>query len=211
MERRKILIGAASLAAIALIGRGGRAAAELPDKVVETPVFDDDRVLGEATAPITIIEYSSLTCPHCAAFHTNALPGIRENWIAKGRVRLVYRHFPLDGLALRAAAVANCIPGERYFAFLDVLFQNQDRWTRASDPLKALAQFAALAGLSKSRFDACINDQAEMERIIRRAQEGGRAFDVQATPTLIINGRKFEGARAYKDYDEIFRALDAES
>ena len=101
-------------------------------------VHEQDRILGDAGAPVTIIEYSSLTCPHCASFHTGTLPKIKSDWIDTGKARLVYRHFPLDGVALRAAAVANCLEGPRHFTFLDALFKNQQRWSRAEDPIAAL-------------------------------------------------------------------------
>lgn len=201
MNRRQILIGAAGAALVSLapIGRVARAD--------ETPVHDDDRILGAADAPITMIEYSSLTCPHCKAFHEGALPKIKENWIAEGKVRLVYRHFPLDGLGLRAAAVANCVEGDRHFAFIDLLFENQQRWARAPEPLKVLSQYAKLAGLSQERFDTCVNDKAEMDKILARAQEGRATYDVKSTPTLIVNGEKVEGARSYEKFESIFRKI----
>ena len=201
MNRRQILMGAAGAAVVSLVPVGLGARAE------QTPIHDDDRILGAADAPITMIEYSSLTCPHCASFHGGALPQIKKTWIADGKVRLVYRHFPLDGLGLRAAALSNCINGDRHFAFLDMLFQNQQRWARAQDPLSVLGQYAKLAGLSQERFEACVNDQAEMDKIIARAQEGRAAYEVNSTPTLIINGEKMEGARDFKSFESAFRKI----
>jgi len=201
MNRRQMLMGAAGAGVISLVLPATRT------RGAETPIHDDDRVLGAADAPITLIEYASLTCPHCADFHSGALPEIKKNWIARGKLRLVYRHFPLDGLALRAAAVANCIEGDRYFAFLDILFENQKQWANNADPLKVLGQYAKLAGLSQERFDACVNDQAEMDKIITRAQEGRTTHEVRSTPTLIVNGEKFEGARDYPNFDKVFRKI----
>ncbi|MFQ5468591.1 MAG: DsbA family protein [Kiloniellaceae bacterium] len=183
----------------------------LPPRVPGLRVVDGDRILGAPGAPITIIEYSSLTCPHCAAFHREALPQIKKEWIAKGKVRLVYRHFPLDGLGLRAAAVANCIEGERYFAFLNVLFENQQRWARADDPIKTLGQYATLAGLSKKRFQACVTDQAEMDRIVTGAKVARESYKVESTPTLFIDGRKFPGTRPFSAYEAIFKAIVAQT
>ena len=199
MNRRQILMGAAGAVVVSRLPVVGVARAE------ETPIHDDDRILGAADAPITMIEYSSLTCPHCASFHREALPKIKESWIAEGKVRLVYRHFPLDGLGLRAAAVSNCIDGKRHFAFLDMLFKNQRKWASAPDPLKVLSQYAKLAGLSQERFEACVTDQGEMDKIIARAQEGRAAYEVSSTPTLIVNGEKVEGARSYEKFETIFR------
>jgi protein-disulfide isomerase len=204
MKRRQILIGAASTA---LLSIAPVASVVGPLLAEESMVHPDDRVLGAAEAPITMIEYSSLTCPHCAAFHAGALPEIKKTWIAEGKLRLVYRHFPLDGLGLRAAAVANCIEGERHFAFLDLLFENQKRWASSPDPLKILGQYAGLAGLNQQRFDACVGDEAEMDRILKRAQEGRTTYDVNSTPTLIVNGRKVEGARSIEDFNAIFSKI----
>ncbi len=208
MKRRNILLGAAAGGIAAL---AGIRLLPSPARAEEMAVFEDDRILGSAEAPITIIEYSSLTCPHCAAFHADALPEIKKTWIADGRVRLVYRHFPLDGIALRAAAVANCIEGARYFGFLDLLFKSQKRWAKSSDPLKALGQMARLAGLSQEKFEACANDEAELDRILERRQDGIQTYDVQSTPTLIVNGRTVTGARGFDYLESIFKDIDPDS
>ncbi len=207
MNRRNILLGAAGCIA-ALVGIWLPPG---PARAGEMAIFEDDRILGSAQAPITIIEYSSLTCPHCAAFHADALPQIRETWIADGRARLVYRHFPLDAVALCAAAVANCIEGARYFGFLDLLFKSQKRWAKSADPLKALGQMARLAGLSQEKFEACANDEAEMDRILERRQDGIESYGLQSTPTLIVNGRKVEGTRSFEYLEKIFKDIVPET
>lgn len=201
MERRQILIaGSAALALLpsapALLG-ARRALAE------EAPVVDGERILGQPEAPITIIEYSSLTCPHCATFHRDTLPTIKKNWIEPGKARLVYRDFPLDGLALRAAALAQCVEGEAYFGFLDALFRGQARWARAKDPTAALAQVARLAGIDQKTFDGCIADKTVMDRILTQKVEGTRAYDIESTPTFIINGRKVPGALKPQQFEKI--------
>lgn len=208
MNRRNILLGAAAGGFVALAGLWLPPG---PARAGEMTIFEDDRILGSAEAPITIIEYSSLTCSHCAAFHADALPQIKETWIADGRARLVYRHFPLDGTALRAAAVANCIEGARYFRFLDMLFKSQQRWAKSSDPLKALGQMARLAGLSQEKFEACANDEAEMDRILQRRQDGIQTYGVESTPTLIVNGRKVQGARSFDYLEKIFKEIVPET
>ncbi len=125
-------------------------------------------------------------------------------------MRLVYRHFPLDGPALRAAAVANCIEGERYFDFLDLLFKSQKRWA-SDNPLKGLGQMARLAGLSQEKFESCANDEAEMDRILQRRQDGIQTYGVESTPTLIVNGRKVSGARSFGHLEKIFKEIVPES
>ncbi len=196
-------------AATALVSTGAVAWFARVPRAAELELFPNDRVLGDSNAPVTIIEYSSLTCPHCATFHRDALPQIMETWIAEGKAKLVFRHFPLDSLALRAAAVANCIEGERHFSFLDILFKSQRRWTKASDPIKAIGQMARLAGLSKDKFETCVNDQAEMDRILARRQDGAQTYGVQSTPTLIINGEKVEGVRSFKYLNRIIENATA--
>jgi len=208
MKRRQILLSSLAVTALAIPLVGGIGSSAHAQSV---EIFPDDRILGAAEAPLTIIEYSSLTCPHCAALHENALPRIKETWIADGRAKLVFRHFPLDGLALRAAAVANCIDGERFFGFLDLLFQTQQRWSQAQDPMQAISQTARLAGMSKSQFEACVADEAEMDKILARRQHGGKTFNVESTPTLVVNGRKVEGARSFEEFDEIFAKIAAGS
>ncbi len=208
MNRRNILLSAAAGGIAALAGIW------LPPGLAqagEMDLFPDDRILGSMDAPITLIEYSSLTCPHCAAFHAGALPQIKETWIADGRVRLVYRHFPLDGPGLRAAAVANCIEGERYFGFLDLLFKSQKRWAKAANPLLALGQMARLAGMSQEKFETCVNDEAEMNRILERRQDGEQTYGVNSTPTLIINGTKVTSARSFEYMEKIFKKFVPDS
>ena len=94
-----------------------------------------EQILGDPDAPVTIIEYASLTCPHCAQFHNEVLPELKERYIAPGKVRLIYRDFPLDQVALAAAALAHCDGSDRYFSMLDVLFETQRNWARADDPI----------------------------------------------------------------------------
>ncbi len=203
MNRRQILaIGGAYVAAAA----AGPVLLSAPRARADATVIDgEDRFLGPAEAPVTIIEYSSLTCPHCASFHKDTLPQIKKLWIDAGKARLVYRHYPLDGLALRAAAVANCMQDERHFGFLDVLFRSQQNWSRSQDPVAALSQLAKLAGMDQSTFDSCISDEKEMEQILARARAGAETFDVQSTPTLIVNGKKVVGARTYEDFEKVLQ------
>jgi protein-disulfide isomerase len=136
---------------------------------------------------------------------------VKEHWIATGKARIVYRHFPFDALGLRAASVANCIEGDRHFSFLDTLFRGQNVWVRADDPAGALAQVAALAGLDRERFDACFADRSEMDRILARAQDGQASYEVQSTPTFIINGRKVVGAVGYDEFNKALEEAAAES
>lgn len=208
MTRRQMMIRGAATAA--LLAVASVTVFSLPAESGD-PLFDDDYILGDRDAPITIIEYSSLTCPHCANFHKDTLPEIKANWIDTGKARIVYRHFPLDGLALRAAMVSNCIDGERHFTFLDALFHGQKLWAQASDPVKALSQVAALAGLNGERFQACIDDESQANAILERRKHGEATYSIGSTPTFIVNGRKVEGALGYEAFNKILEEAEGQT
>jgi len=167
-----------------------------------TPVADalqarpSDMVLGQAEAKVTIIEYASLTCPHCAAFHANTLPALKERYIDKGTVKLAFRDFPLDGLALRAAMLPHCAGPERYYGLLGTLFARQQQWATAPDPLSALAAIALQAGMNSDDFKSCLANKAVEDKVLQSAMESSKGLGVNSTPTLFINGLKYTGALA---------------
>ena len=174
-----------------LLGAGLLAAGARPVPAIAA----DEAALGDPAAPVTMIEYASLTCPHCAAFHKELLPGIKERWIDTGKVRYVFRDFPLDGVALRAAVIAHCAGPERYYAFLDAMFANQTSWARAKDPVAALKQLARLGGLPEDKVEACLADEAMSNAVLQDRLDGEKEFKVDSTPTLVINGTVYEGDR----------------
>ena len=159
----------------------------------EIPVEVDDFVIGEATAPVTIIEYASLTCSHCAQFHNQVLPALKKGLIASGKVQFVFRDFPLDQLAMAGSVLARCAGRDRYFAFLDVLFRDQSSWARSQDPFRALSQIARLGGIGKDKFQSCLGDKKLQEDILKKRLDGNQKYQVNSTPTLFINGKKFSG------------------
>ena len=207
MNRRQILMGLPALAMVPpLVGLLARPAA------AEVTIREGERILGDVDAPVTILEYASLTCPHCATFHLNILPQVKEEWIDQGRARLVYRHFPLDGLALRAAMVAEAMPSDRaFFAFLNVLFDTQAQWSRAEDPLAVIARHAQLAGLNQERFDAAVQDEPMMDSILEGFVEARDELEVNSTPTLLVNGRKLVGVSDYESFAQALEEAHAES
>lgn len=196
-SRRTMLAGLAP-AITFLPWSGGPAAAS----TYPMNVGPDDRILGKADAPVTIIEYASLTCDHCVRFHRDTLPHVKTNWIDPGKARLVYRDFPLDGLALRAAMLAHCAGPERYFAFLSVIFQQHDQWAHAKEPMTALMRLVRLGGLSEAQANACLADKAIETKILTTRMEAERLYDVKSTPTFIVNGRKLSGALPYADFEK---------
>jgi protein-disulfide isomerase len=168
----------------------------------------DEHVLGDADAPITIIEYSSLTCPHCASFHQDTLPQLKQEWIETGKAKLVFRHYPLDRLALGAALMTNCFEGDRFFAVLEMLFAQQQQWARADNPGQALARIGAQAGMDQSTFEQCVTDQQEAQDILAKQEAGRKQAEIQSTPTFLIEGEKIEGAKPYAEFEEVLSDLE---
>ncbi len=168
-----------------------------------------EMAMGRDDAPVTMIEYSSLACPHCAAFHRDVLPKIKETYIDTGKVRLVYRDFPLGGLALAAAMVARCGGRQKYFGFIEVLYRSQAQWSRSDDPRRELARVARFGGISQKDFDACLVNEPLMTDIRERAADAQQKFGIDSTPTFIIDGEKIVGARPFEDFrDAIEKALE---
>ncbi len=184
---------------------GAGEAAIAPDPAAQAALGEDEMVIGNANAPITIIEYASLTCGHCGRFHNETLPTLKTKYIDTGLARLVYRDFPLDPLAMRAAMLAHCTGKQRYFGFLEVLFRNQAKWTTAADPVAALAETARIAGLGQADFERCVADEDLFKRLREGRAEAERTYRIQSTPTFIINGKKFVGARSFEEFDGILR------
>ena len=164
-----------------------------------------ERVLGNPDAPVTIIEYSSLTCPHCASFHKDTLPELKKKYIDTGKVKLILRDFPFDAVSARAAMVARCVEPSRYFKFIDVLFLKQSQWARSNEQefINAISGIAKIGGLSSADFDACLANEAILDGILQRRLEGMQKFEVQATPTFIIGDDKIEGAMPIESFDEV--------
>jgi protein-disulfide isomerase len=156
-----------------------------------------DRVLGNAKAPVTMIEYASLSCPHCADFADHTLPKIEKNFIDTGKVKLIYRDYPFDGPAFAAAMVSRCAPPKRYFEFIKVLFANQDIWARTSNPRAGLARIAKLGGMTDAQFNSCVDNKDLYKALRQRALSAQREFGVHSTPTFLIDGKKIVGAQPY--------------
>ncbi|NDE91448.1 MAG: DsbA family protein [Alphaproteobacteria bacterium] len=155
--------------------------------VVKTGDILVDHVLGNATAPVTIIEYASLTCGHCAHFHKEILPEVIKKYVATGKVKILFRDFPLNALALKAAQLSQCMPEDRYFPFIKTVFENLEGWTSSADPEATLAQYAKLAGLPGERVTSCLNDKNLQDAIVKRRMQGENQFKIGATPTFVVN------------------------
>lgn len=194
----------ATAAVIVLIWLGFTPASAAPVTVQEAM---SERVLGKPDAPVTIIEFASLTCPHCKDFALNTLPQLKTAYIDTGKVKLIYRDFPLDGRAAMASMVARCAPKDRYFAFIEALFRGQDTWARAPDARVPLGQMARLGGMSQEDFDACIKNEALFNAIKQDAQDAQKKYTVDSTPTFIINGKKLEGGHSFENFEAAIKPL----
>jgi len=170
-----------------------------------------DRILGNPDAPITIVEYASLTCPHCAHFANDVLPELKKKWIDPGKVKLVFRDFPLDEPALRAAMIARCAPPDRFYAYVDTFFAAQDKWVMARDYREALARLVKLGGMSQKEFENCLKDTALENKIVEGRLVASKELDVGSTPTFFINGTKFAGAPTLEEFDKVLSSLAAKS
>ncbi len=189
-------------------------AAAQADAAVAPRKEGEDMVMGAPNAPVTVIEYASLTCPHCAAFNSGTFPQLKENYIDKGLVKYVYRDFPLDRMALEAAKIARCAGPEKYFAFVDVFFRQQQSWTRGKDQAEVMAnlrRLAKLGGMSDATFDACTKDKTIENAVLEQSLKGERELKVNSTPTLIINGQKHAGALSFEDLDRVLKPLVGKS
>ena len=167
----------------------------------------DDRVLGKPDAPITIIEYGSLTCPHCAAFNAEVMPKLKEKWIDSGKAKLVFRPFPRDEVDLHAASVALCAASDRFYPFIDAMFASQDQWMTPADHKGALARMALIGGVNKTKFDACYDDKTVSDNLLASRLVASQQLGVDSTPTFFINGKKFDGSPTLDAFDAALSKL----
>lgn len=163
-------------------------------------ITDFDAVLGDPAAPVTMIEYASFTCPHCAAFHTETLPDIKERFVDTGQLKVVFRDFPLDGVALQAGMLARCVPDDQYFNVVDVLFDTQRQWATAEDPRAALSRIGQMAGLEQSTIDSCLDDREMADRLVALREAGATQYDISSTPSFVIEGETHASALPLEDF-----------
>lgn len=200
------LVGLAALAPPYLIG--GAMAESAVAALVAKPVSLPDMALGSAKASVTIVEYASISCPHCAEFEQNVFPMLRSKYIDTGKVRFVFREFPLDIKAAAASMLARCIAGddaERYFATINLLFKQQDQLMEQTKD--TLTRIGKQAGLSEQAVDACGKDQALLDKISADRNFAFETLNVDATPTFFFNGEKLKGAMSFEELDEKLKSL----
>jgi len=201
MDRRNLIIGGAAVAAAVAAGGYYFMNMYAPDAppagdgiqeqlAVAGPL--GDMVMGDENAPVTIYEYASLTCSHCANFHTETLPALKEEYIDTGKVKLVFREFPFDPVATAASMVARCADKDRYFPLVSALFQLQGTWLK-DDPVKGLQKVAQQAGFTQESFDACLQNQTVLDGVNWAKERASKEFGITSTPTFFVNGEIVNG------------------
>jgi protein-disulfide isomerase len=207
VSRRSLLLGAAAVAALPLVTRSQMAMAAEGGAIAwdkaTVPAIYPERVLGDANAPVAIIEYSSLTCPHCAHFHTDTLPQLKKDFIDSGKARLVVRDFPLDQLALAAALIARSAPKDMFFPYIEALFAHQEMWARAENPAEALTQLAVLAGMPPETVETALKNKDLLQAIVDVRSAGHDAYGIDSTPSFVVDGVKHSGALSYEVFADL--------
>jgi protein-disulfide isomerase len=166
-----------------------------------TPGPLGDEAIGAANAPVTIVEYASMTCPHCAHFHQTTYPELKKKYVDTGKVRFIFREFPLDQLAAAASMLVRCAGKDKFFPLLEALFAQQSDWV-VQKPLQPLLAIAKQAGFSQQTFDECLANQQILNGIEESRNRAANKFGVNSTPTFFINGKIFRGALTPEELDK---------
>jgi protein-disulfide isomerase len=211
---RRVFSTALSLAALAAVSAFAPQALISPTMaqgsmaaLVAQPVSLPDMALGSANAPVTITEFASMSCPHCAAFEQNVFPMIRSKYIDTGKVRYVFREFPLDIKAAAASMVARCMAGgdaEKFFSAIDVMFKQQDQLM--TDTQESLKRIGGQAGMSGDAVEACVKNQATLDKLSADEKFANETLKVDATPSIFINGEMAKGAMSFEEMEQKIKA-----
>src|SRR6185312_11797739 len=202
-----VMLASTVLTAVPLSFAAAAAPDQIPMDALMKKAALPDMVMGDANAPVTIIEYASMTCPHCAHFQETTFPELKKRYIDTGKVRYIFREFPLDNLAAAAFMLARCASVDdkgRYFALIDNLFRQQRQWA-VEKPIPPLMAIAKQAGFTEQSFNACLANQQVLDGIESIRQRAVDKFKVQSTPTFFINGTSYPGALSI---DEMAKVID---
>src|SRR5262245_6596735 len=211
--RRELLTGAATIALTAVLSaalgdavlaqrvpaQGAAPSAPISSEELLQPGPLGEMSMGPDNAQVTIVEYASMTCPHCAHFHEQTLPELKKRYIDTGKVRFIFREFPFDPLAAGAFMLARCAEKDKYFPMIDALFSQQTTWA-VQKPIEPLFAIAKQAGYTKETFEACLANQKVLEGIEWVRSRGAQKFGVDSTPTFFINGTRHKGALSIDDF-----------
>jgi protein-disulfide isomerase len=170
-----------------------------------------DLALGPADAKVTIVEYASMTCGHCMHFHTTVFPDIKKKYIDTGKIRFIFREFPLDPRAFAASMLARCAGGDKTFALIDALFHTQSDWAFVKEnPTPKLFEVAKQAGFTQESFDKCLTDQKLLDQLTAIRARADDVFGINATPTFFINGKRLQGSPTIEEFDKVLGPLLAQ-
>jgi len=162
-----------------------------------------DLVQGSPSAPVTIIEYASMTCSHCAAFHETTWPELKAKYIDTGRAKFILREFPLDPLATAGFMLARCAGADKRNLLVDELFSQQKSWAFVEKPIEPLLGIVKQIGMSQTDFETCLRNQDLYEQVSQSRERAAEAFNIDSTPTFFVNGRKLSGELAIADFDRV--------
>ena len=196
ITRRSLLLAGAAVAALAstpALAQEEGAPVDLAE-LLKPPALGDMALGAGEGAKVTIVEYASATCPHCAAFHKDVWPKLKTDYIDTGKIRFIFREFPLNDPALAAFMIARAAPKESYFPLIGVFFDTLETW--AKDPANGLLNIAKQAGFTQEKFDATLKDE-KLAKGIMEIRDGGVKFGVQGTPTFFLNGKPMRGEVTY--------------
>jgi len=202
------LTGLAALAGFSPLRLIAEAIAQSASDVAK-PQSLPDMALGPANASVTVTEYASMTCPHCAAFNENVFPKIKSEYIDSGKVRYVFREFPLDIKAAAGSMLARCIAKDdagKYFAVVDMLFKQQNDWV-VKNTTETLTRIGKQAGLSQQAVEDCLKDQALLDKIAADQKFANEVLKVNSTPTFFINGEMIRGETSFAEFDKRIKSL----
>jgi protein-disulfide isomerase len=208
ITRREFVASGSVLLALGAIGALGGEALAQTFSVLELEAKGplDDIPMGSPNAPVTIIEYASMTCPHCAAFANTTFPKLKEKYIDTGKVKYIMREYPLDGLAAAAFMLARCGGPDKYYPLIETLFAQQQKWA-VREPIPPLLAIAKQAGFTQQSFEKCINDKEQLAKVQQMRDRGSQKFKVDSTPTFFINGERHPGSMSIEEIDKIVAQL----
>jgi protein-disulfide isomerase len=181
---------------------------EVPLEELMKPGPRGEITLGPPDAKVTVVEYASMTCSHCAHFTVDVWPEFKKKYIDSGKVHYIFREFPLDNLAAAASMLARCTGSDKTMPFIEVLFEHQKDWAFGEgNPVPKLFEFAKQAGFTQESFDKCLTDQKLLDDITSGRTRAAEVFGVNATPTFFINGKKLDGAPTIEAFDKMISPI----
>jgi protein-disulfide isomerase len=199
-SRRRLLLASAAIVMAPAIAR-----ADADPAALNQPSPIGEMAMGPDTAKVTVIEYASASCPHCANFYKETFPALKSEYIDTGKIRFVFREFPHNQPGLAAFMLARCAPKEKYFPMVDMLFLQQEQWL--ANPKDGLFKIAQLAGFTQATFDECLKNEQVAKGIIAVRDDASNKFGVDGIPTFFINGKKLGGEASIEDFRKVIDPL----